>query len=222
MAKKANTSNLTDEVDDRKYNIIPVAIHAACARDKESKASMHCVLIDDGCAIATNAHIIVCYDLRDDLTEEVLEWLEGKMIHREVFAYIQDKVIQLPKSDKDAWKLGVHDPVLGDVDVDIKANIEDDLFPNYKKMMPEPLEKGSSKVDSIGFNSFWLDTIRRGLIKKKEEYNLSLKFNGPKRGILVKPTHNARRSYGIIMPHRPQADWDAEPTGEEGKQESLL
>lgn len=56
-------------------------MHLACSAD-DLRPNMNCIHIEDGIATATNGYVLVRYDLRELLEENVLEAMNGKLIHR--------------------------------------------------------------------------------------------------------------------------------------------
>lgn len=183
-----------------KYNIIRANVHLACSRDKDSKKSLHHVLFDGGFAIATNMSIVVAYDLTQDLEEDLINFLEGKMIHRDKMAYIFGQSISKPEfDDENPYKLGMVHEKLGHIEIDLEKNIiEDDLFPDWRKVFPAESTKGH--VKKIGFNFKLLGLVRSAMVPRGGSNELTMEFNGNK-GTVIRPIDTeGNKSYALIIP----------------------
>lgn len=181
-------------------NIIQAKVHLACSRDKDAKKSLHHVLFDSGFAIATNTSIIVAYDLSNDLEEDLIKFLDGKMIHREKMAYILGQTISKPEFDEEnPYKLGMVHEKLGHIEIDLEKNIvDDDLFPDWRKAFPEPTNGG--KVKKIGFNFKALGLIRAAMVPRNGSSELTIEFNANK-GAVVRPIDSTiDKSYALVIP----------------------
>lgn len=183
-----------------KYNIIKAKVFLACSRDKDSKKSLHHVLFDNGFAIATNESIIVAYDLAQDLEEDLINFLNGKMIHRDKMAYILGQTISKPEfADEDPYKIGIVHEKLGHIEIELEKNIvEDDLFPDWRKAFPEPTNGG--KVKKIGFNFKALGLVRAAMVPRGGSSELTIEFNANK-GTVIRPIDTTYdRSYALVVP----------------------
>ena len=139
-------------------------MHLACSTD-DLRPVMNCVYIKDGFATATDAFVLVKYDLRDLLSDDVLADLDGKLIHRElwqVMASVRSYAI-LKRNEG----LVVHKG-----NIKILITFEDETYPDTESVFrqafnSERVEIGAIKVN---FNPAKLKTVA-AILGYKEAIN---------------------------------------------------
>jgi hypothetical protein len=161
-------------------------IHLACGND-ELRPVMQGVMISNGFAVATDAYCIVKQSLKDTslINQDTIKMLEGKMIHKEVWAQLCDAVSMSIEDDKivavtDAGKVifEFYDPGV--------------LFPNVDSIIETFKADG---VDAIG-----LDAKRVAILSKVfGEKRLRFDFSGAKKAVRVTPI-DLQNEYACIMP----------------------
>lgn len=169
------------------YTKLPL-LHLACSKDGFRPAMAH-VLIDGNHAIATNAHIMVAYNLTGKIDKPVLLALNGKMIH----ANIWKTLTQI----KEHYTLGVEDNFLvvstsGSI---IKYKMAEGLvFPDYKKVLQNSVNRDIENTSVLTINPTLLQILHK-VMADSNEYYLPLEFCDNRSPVRV-VTHNA---IGIIM-----------------------
>ena len=130
-------------------------LHLCCSKD-EFRPAMNNIYFDEGHAIATDGHILICADLHDisTLSDEDIEKLNGKLLngasYKELLTYpkirITDTAIEATKA------IGVY----GSMDVSFKFT-QDTTYPNYKSVLdnigvPEKEDEQVPKIFNTGIN----------------------------------------------------------------------
>jgi hypothetical protein len=150
-------------MNDNTYNFSKRAkLYLCCSRD-DLRPAMNNIYFDDGHAIATNGHIMICADLHDisNLNDEDIEKLNGKLLngasYKELLKYpmicVTDNAIEAEKP------IGIYGTM--------KASFEftkDTTYPNYKSVLddisvPEDEDKRVPNIFSVGFNTDSLKKI---------------------------------------------------------------
>lgn len=160
-------------------------LHHACAKDPMRPALEH-IMIKDGYAYATNAHILVKAKLSEFTErEEILELIEGKYIHRDTWKQIYNKAC-LVKDEK-----------LFCIDHGMFVEFKDvEKFPNVDAVIP----KGELEdVKRICFRHEFFNLLSKALKRTLSE-GATLKFHGASRAIVVGSNDGFSESFGIIMP----------------------
>lgn len=148
---------------DNTYNFRKRAkLYLCCSRD-DLRPDMNNIYFDEGHAIATNGHIMICADLHDisNLNDEDIEKLNGKLLnsasYKELLKYpnicVTDNAIEAEKP------IGIYGTM--------KASFEftkDTTYPNYKSVLydisvPEDEDKRVPNIFSVGFNTDSLKKI---------------------------------------------------------------
>jgi hypothetical protein len=181
-------------------NSIKAKVFLACTND-ELRLSLQHVLFDGHFAVATDANVLVCYDLRCDLDDEIIKYLDGKMVHADQMKAIFNQMILPPTNeDKEENKLTVHHNLLGRIRIDLKHNGDDDCkFPQYKAVIPPP--DLQTDIPCIGLDTKKLTQLSNALIAKNRIGNVKFQFHGANRATILKPLDlDMRDSFGLIMP----------------------
>ena len=147
-------------------------IELICSKD-ELRPAMTGVLIDNGYAVATDAHVLVIMSLKD-MDMSCLEEFNGKIIKADVFKRINNS----------KWYVNVLEGKI-DIDGDIIGNpFIDAKFPDYKNVLPS--ENGELGV--IGVDAEKLANIQKAFSCKalaisfgeNAMYAMSIKPNNTK------------------------------------------
>lgn len=186
----------------KNHNVLP-KMHLVCGTD-ELRPSMSYVEIKAGIATATNAYVLVRYDLTDIIPEDVLKALDGTYIHRDFWERmcrateveintmtVVDGVIQLPVLKYDYLSRLSYKP----------QNADFVKYPNYMAVLNyNDCINEENVVPSIGVNPKYLSTLH-DVAKSNREYNemLALHFSAQNRSIILTADQNDR-FLGLIMP----------------------
>jgi hypothetical protein len=130
----------------RKKTLTLPPIHLACSTD-EIRPAMNCVWINSGIAYATDAHVLAVVDLREEsgLTPDQIEFLHGKLIHRNVWKLLCKSFIQ------EITATGI--VVLGDyATVEYRFAEPDMKYPNVITVLNERLAKPLESVPMYAFD----------------------------------------------------------------------
>jgi hypothetical protein len=188
----------------KSQNILP-KMHLVCGND-DLRPAMSFVEIKNSIATATNAYVLVRYDLTDIIAEDVLKILDGKYIHRDfwqrmckateselILITIIDGIIQLPVLKYGSLSKLSYQPHSADF---INYFPYMDVI-NYDDCMNE-----ENQVPSIGINPkllMLLDEVAKS--NREQGHSLNLKFSGKHKAIIVDSDVNDR-FLGLIMPCR--------------------
>lgn len=171
-------------------------MHLLCSNDS-LRPAMQCVHIEDGIATATNAYALVRYDINNYLEQDVVEFLEGKLINR------------------DAWKLMCSVPtmfirVIDDrlvvkhfnniSDCNITIPFVDEKYPDFHAITKDvfSLELKEAK-ERICFNVKLLGTIAKVLSHPHSNNEIRFWFNQGGKAIVA--TDNANDdAVAMLMP----------------------
>lgn len=179
-------------------NIFKAPVHLACTKDPNQKSSMHHVFFDNGYAIATDGNILVAYCLKNDMDEKILNFLNGKLIHKDAYKTIMHNVIEIPTKEENKRNLLplIHVD-LGRITIEVKESIDDDLFPEWKSVIPS---EGTLKaVDKVGFDIDKFNLACKSIFPKGTPRNVSMKFYGQAASIMLRPIHEDHfDSYALI------------------------
>ena len=169
-------------------------IHLVCSPD-ELRPSMSYIYFKDEYAWATNACVMIKFDLRDcDMDTEQCSVFSGKAIHMNLFKDILYK-----------RKLLIKDKKLYQLYNDKAIRISDDIFDKditnkMQSTLEELLDKHKSSfkqdVDSIGID-FKLIKIISSVFPSR----LKLSFSGKDKGIIISGEEYTRTE-GVIMPYK--------------------
>lgn len=166
-----------------------VKLHIACS-DDDYRIVMNHIYFDNGYAVASNGYVIIKAYLKEisSFTDEEIEMLNGKFLHRDAFKELikyndveVDKDGFLVKTDLFSMKINFYS--------------KDDIkYPNYEKVISS-LSK--EKIDFIGISLNRLSLLTECINQDK----VKLEFNGTENGIIVKfLSEKIINSIGLIMP----------------------
>lgn len=176
-------------------------MHLVCSDDDLRPALMH-VEIKGGIATATNAYVLVRYDLTDIVPEDVLKLLDGTYIHKDFWQRmcaaseleintmtVVDGIIQLPVLKYSAVSKLSYKP-----ETEFK-------YPNYMAVINyKECMNAENTIPVIGVNPRLLSMLHE-VAKSNREFNemLALHFSAPNKAIIV-TSENNDRFLGLIMP----------------------
>jgi hypothetical protein len=185
-------------------------MHLVCSTD-ELMQNMQCVHIQKGIATATDANCLVRFNLNGYLSEESLQAMEGKLIHKGLWKLMCSvNSFWVRADDKGVYiTLGRNAVVHG--------KYEDEKYPNYAAILNDLLEaKHLEAKQSISMNVRILNKIATvlGTAGVCSQYNFT--FNTNNKAIIV--SHNNHDDgIAILMPvmnDKTQSSWSkfvAEP-----------
>jgi hypothetical protein len=165
-------------------------LHLACSTD-QLRERLEYVYIDGHFAVATNAHVLVSFDLRVlNFSEEMLASLNGCMIHRNLWKILSEKDVMILSVENGKMKYGRSGLVF---EVALRTDL---TFLDYKAVLFT--EKDITPVPSIGFNIYFLEIIR----KSTGMNTVKFEFHGQIKGITVTPIHvdDLGDTFALLMP----------------------
>lgn len=165
-------------------------LHLACSREN-FREGLNYIYINKGIATATDAHIMVRYSLTEFIREDVLNDLDGKMIHMDTWKSIKDAanlimVDMIPHYVTESW---------GVVKLPTKLRAEITHL-DWEKVWNTKQE--SKLIDTIGLDTRFLNVLGQ-IINFNKPGGLMLKFIGEHKPIFAYPTLHYS-AMGIIMP----------------------
>jgi len=187
------------------YNFLKGAkLHLCCSND-DFRPAMNSIYFDEGHAIASDGHILICADIHDisNLNDEDIERLNGKLLngasYKELLKYptirITGTAIEATKS------IGIY----GSMDVSFKFT-KDTTYPNYKSVLddikvPEKEEEQVPKTFNTGLN---IKSLKRLADAVSSDF-VDLRYTSRHGAIEVifSPMYDIR---AIIMPRIPQCE----------------
>lgn len=179
-------------------NIIKAKVFLACSKDPDAKASLHHVLFENGYAIATDQNVLVAYCLKNDLSETILKYLDGKMLHKDQMKHIMHQIIEEPTKDHTKRnQLPIFHSDLGHIIIELKDSFGDDLFPEWKTSVPK---EGTLKpVEQVGIDIDKFNLVCKAMLPKNAQRNMKLKFYGQAASVVIRPIEEEfQDSYSII------------------------
>ena len=187
------------------YNFLKGAKLYLCCSNDDLRPAMNNIYFDEGHAIATDGHILICADLHDisTLSDEDIEKLNGKLLngasYKELLKYptirITDTAIEATKA------LGVY----GSMDVSFRFT-EDTTYPNYKSVLdnikvPEDEKEQIPKIFNTGLNIKRLKRLADALNSDFVDLRYTSRHGAIE--VIFSPIYNVR---AIIMPCIPQCE----------------
>jgi len=171
-------------------------MHLACSNN-ELRTSMQCVHIQNGIATATDAHILVRYDLSSFFEENILKKLDGKLIHMKTWEMMAKTEFTFAiKVDEDEITI----PMMGGNFVSKYAN---EKFPDFAKITNEVLDGKLQEAKSyIGLNTKLLSKASLIIGYNQPSYyknQIVLHFNQNHKAIVVS-NENVEEGIAIVMP----------------------
>lgn len=166
-------------------------IHHACSND-DLRPIMQNVLIDNGVAIATNAHVLVLINMRHNsmLDNDQIELMNGKMIHRDSWSFLCSADMVKPSPDGIiCHKGGIKCSIMYEQEPAFS-------YPNYKAII-EKYNNKPEPVDSMGINPEWITLLKKTFGGSSMGYQFM--FYGKDKGVIVRPISDTTR-YAVVMP----------------------
>ena len=179
-------------------------LHLCCSND-DLRPALNNIYFDEGHAIATDGHILICADIHDisTLSDEDIEKLNGKLLnaasYKELLTYpkirITDTAIEATKS------IGVY----GSMDVSFKFT-EDTTYPNYKSVLdgvgvPEKEEEQVPKIFNTGINIKSLKRLADAVSSEFVDFRYTSRHGAIE--VIFSPIYDIK---AIIMPRIPQCE----------------
>lgn len=183
-------------------NSIQSKIHLACQEpgSGSNKALEH-ILFDDGYALAANTKFMVAYDLTQDLDQEIIQYLHGKMMHIDEFAKIHGKRLWIPAESVNS---GLVILAAGeDGNTNHHQLIGDDsefMWPDWKSVLPWLRNVKTVTMNQIIFDHKNLQKMADALLTNDPDQLFTFKFFGPGKPIKADPVIKAGRSFAVIQP----------------------
>lgn len=166
--------------------IIP-PIHLACS-DDDLRIAMQYIKIADGIAYATEGHMVVLVNLQhhSDLTEDVINALDGKYVHRDTWKKVMDATDISIVNDEIVYTYGL---------TKAKFEIASDInFPDVMTVVKPALKANNANKHTVSFQPKFTEILNK--IFNSGQLNFLFKDNGP---VLVYPCVGAYQ-YAMLMP----------------------
>ena len=124
-------------------------LHLACSDDELRPALNHIEIID-GIATSTNGHLLARLNLKEysTLPDEAIRALNGKLIHRDIWAAIQDADLIVVTEDIIHYEKGGIK-----CDFNIACSLK---FPNYAPIVDSIANSKFDKKSFVSFSPKWL------------------------------------------------------------------
>lgn len=165
-------------------------IHEACSNNT-LRPVMQRILIENGYAIATDAHILACIDLHQSssIDDEFIDALNGKQIHHEGWKNLLKSYI-FNVDDK-----GIYYENKGGVKQMYLFPENDLKFPNYKEVLKSLAESKKEPFNNFGINAGLLSKVASIL----DDKSIFIHTYENLKGFIC---HTSDRTYGfcILMP----------------------
>ncbi len=170
-------------------HILP-PIHHACSTD-HLRPAMNCILIDNGIAIATNAHIMVLINLRvhSMLTPEQISNMNGKLIHMDTYQFLTQAHVINPSATQ------IH-AVIKNSKCHFEYEPADLKFPDYKAVIKNYNTQPVAS-DGLGLNPSHMVTLKKVFGAASMGYQFM--FYGEQKGMIIRPIGDKAR-YAVVMP----------------------
>ena len=161
-------------------------LHNSCGCDHRGPVFDY-VAIDDGFAIATDAHQMVVADLYAFISEEEISMLNGYLIHKDDWKFM----IEFLKKHNNIGEIKVIDNHYLKVTTAFRAitfrleTAENMKFPNWKNVWPTEIKMSSEFKGRIEFDTSLLSKIKKSFGDKNTVVHFAL--NDRNKAILVYP-----------------------------------
>ena len=161
----------------------------ACGKDDMRPVMKH-IFFDKGCAVATDAHILVKSNLVvHDFTEEEIACLEGYCVNVDQFR----RIIKYPRIEvRFMGEITCITKDFEEITESLKLMSNIGTYPNYEAIIPTKLEA----IESAIFDFNVLVKVK-DLIVCENGKRARLEFHGPSRALLVKPDED---QIVLVMP----------------------
>lgn len=147
-------------------------LNLVCGTDELRPILMY-VAFQNGCAICTNAHVLVKRSLKlDNFTDEEIEQMNGKFVHSDTYK-------ELMRYDHIEVVDGAFQCTKGEVNATIQFNTPPTEYPNWLSVIPvgDTVELGE-----VGIGAQNLKLVQ----SLASDSNTRFKFYGPSKPILIK------------------------------------
>lgn len=170
-------------------------LHKICSND-DLRYSLQLIQFKNGIATATDAHILVRYNLNGILNDDVLKVLEGKCLHANTWKFIcAQKTLLLMANDDDTLALHV-----GDIGM-MKIKPIENKYVDWDKILPDAIKLADSEpLNHIGINPILLQKVSDVLTHGAESKSVVLRIHKKTKSMLVFSESNYKESVGMIMP----------------------
>ena len=167
-------------------------MHLACGTDMYLP-QLSLIQIKGGIATATNAYIVVRYDLKDYIDKPILDTLENKCIHLNTWKFLLSNYVFLRLIGDEVVLLH---PDFGA----IKLKTIEDKFVDYKQLFVDSFDDSKkAEISTIGINTQYINIISKILSHEAKNNNIAMNFRGENRGIACVNVDN-RNAVAIVMP----------------------
>lgn len=168
-------------------------LHLACAND-DLRPSLNYIYFDKEYLYCTNAYIVIKQKISlHDFSQEEIDLLDGKLIHKNVFKDILRYKFVIATNDGFLVNIDSENKILFKFS---EFNDENKFIDNIKNVFNE---KQDGELNEIGFNSTYLNTISNAFVGNYK--SVVLKFSQENKGILVRLNDSSKEEQmAILMP----------------------
>lgn len=151
----------------------------ACGTD-DLRPIFQYVIFENGYAICSDATIVVKHNLLNyDFTEEEIELLNGKCLHKETFKEISRyDYIEIEEDKLNCLKHNVKTTFY------LKDLQDIGKYPNIKAVINDKID--SEKIENIGISLKLINKIQKLSLTEDKGKGFDMKFNGKNKIILIK------------------------------------
>ena len=165
-----------------KFNL---RLQDCCGRDELRPVMSH-VYFDGNKIVASDAHVLVCVDMRDiPVDEKTIKLLDKKLVHYKGWMKIWNKEVEV-KED------GIH---CKDEHIIVPFSGIDKKYPEWERVCPS--FKNAEKIDSIGINVRLLKSIDKCLPHSEGSFHFY--FDTKITAILISRS-SGDKSFAFLMP----------------------
>jgi DNA polymerase III sliding clamp (beta) subunit (PCNA family) len=165
------------------------ALELICSKD-DLRPALQCINIKNGFAYATDAHILIKTNLNEtsNLLSHVIEQLEGKMIHMDLWKKINDSIQVLKIEDDCVFTL----EKTGRCSYQIQ---NEGSFPDCDALLDKISKLERQDIGAIGINASMLMKISK-LIGSE---SIRLDFSGSNNAICIRDAFGMVTGFEIIL-----------------------
>lgn len=147
-------------------------LNLVCGAD-DLRPVLQYIAFENGCAICTNAHVLVKRSLKlDGFTDEEIEQMNGKFVHKDTYK-------DLLRYDWVEVKDGAFHCTKGKLNAIVSFNSSEGLYPNWRAVIPVG---ETTEIGEIGIGAQNLKLI----MSIASDANTRFKFYGANKAVLIK------------------------------------
>ncbi len=171
-------------------------MHLVCSND-DIRPNMQCVHIENGIATAIDGHSLVRYDLRDILEENVLQHMEGKLIHKDAWKLMCETNVFFIQIKDEHLTLTYFKSIR---DCDVRIGYVNEKYPNFHAITQDVLSGEFVEAkERISFNARIFERVTKVLGHPDTRSEYRFWFNQGNKAITITNVNNDN-AVAILMP----------------------